>query len=143
MGLRQLFESYDKKVLRSHFKHLYAVARADGDVESEEVELLIRLAEKFHMPGSEVTAIIKNPESVTDKTPKSRRERIEHLYDLVTVMLVDDRIDERELVLCKSFASKLGVLDNDVDPMVRDLIEKAMRGEASEKAVEETLIKYR
>ena len=33
---------------------------------------------------------------------------MEHLYDLITVMMVDGRIDEKELFLCKSLAVKLG-----------------------------------
>lgn len=142
MSLLKLFNSYEKKKRRSHFKNLFAVASVDGDVQSAEVDLLIRLAEKFHMSTQEVTRIIKSSDPETIRPPKTPEERIQHLYDLVTVMLVDGSIDQRELALCKSFASKLGVLDNDVDPLVRDLIEMSLKGVPPETAQERALKKY-
>ena len=92
MGLLELFNSYDKKKRRSHFKNLYFVARADGDVDRAEMDLIVGLAEKFNMTTKEVTTIIRNPDDVNLLIPKTPEERMEHLYDLVTVM-----IGEREL----------------------------------------------
>ena len=63
MGLMELFRSYEKKKRRSHFNHLFAIANADGNLESAELDLLIRLAEKFHMSTAEVTSIIRDPSS--------------------------------------------------------------------------------
>ena len=67
---------------------------------------------------------------------------MEHLYDLVTVMLVDGTIDERELVLCKSMAAKLGFKEENVGPMLREMMDRSMHGVAPEKAVEALLEKY-
>ena len=142
MGLLNLFNRYDKKKRRSHFKNLFAVARADGDVDRSEMDLVIGLAERFHMSTEEVTKIIRNPEAVPLVTPKTPAERIEHLYDLVTVMMVDGQIDEKELFLCKSLAVKLGCGEESVDSLVRDLIEQALSSVAPDKAVEKMLKKY-
>ena len=143
MGLLNLFNNYDKKKRRSHFKNLFAVARADGDVDRAEMDLVIGLAEKFHMSTDEVTKIIRDPDGVPLVTPKSPEERIEHLYDLISVMMVDGKIDEKELFLCKSLGVKLGCGEENIDSLVRDLIEQAMGGNAPEKAVEKILGKYR
>ncbi len=142
MGLRDLFNRYDKKKRRSHFKNLFAVARADGDVDRVEMDLVIGLAEKFHMSTAEVTRIIRDPDSVALVALKSPGERIEHLYDLITVMLVDGKIDEKELFLCKSLGVKLGWGEDTIDSLVRDLIEQAMNGVSPEKTVERMLAKY-
>lgn len=142
MGLGDLFNNYDKKKRRSHFANLFAIANADGDVDSAELDLLIQLAEKFHMSTAEVTSIIKNPsraEAIPLKTPE---ERIEHLYDLITIMLIDGQIDKRELSMCKSFAAKLGFEDSVLDPLTRDLIERAIHGDAPEVVVEKVLGDY-
>jgi hypothetical protein len=64
MGLRDLFNGYDKKKRRSHFKNLFAVARADGDLRREEMDLVIGLAENFNMSTDEVTRIIRNCKSL-------------------------------------------------------------------------------
>ncbi|MEJ2584737.1 MAG: TerB family tellurite resistance protein [Robiginitalea sp.] len=142
MGLLDLFNNYDKKKRRSHFKNLFAVARADGDIHRDEMDLVIRLAEKFHMSTKEVTRIIRNPDTVAMVRPKTPAERMELLYDLITVMLVDGRIDEKELFLCKSLGVKLGCGEESIDATVRDLIEQAMNGITPDKAVEKMLKKY-
>ena len=141
MGLLNLFNNYDKKKRRSHFKNLFAVARADGDVNRAEMDLVIGLAEKFHMSTEEVTKIIRDPDAVAMITPKTPKERMEHLYDLITVMMVDGKIDEKELFLCKSLGVKLGCEEDTVDAVVRELIEQAIGGIPPEKAVEKILNK--
>jgi uncharacterized tellurite resistance protein B-like protein len=142
MGLSDLFNRNDKKKRRSHFKNLFSVARADGDVDRAEMDLVIGLAEKFHMSTDEVTRIIRNPEDIALVTPKTAEERMEHLYDLITVMMVDGRIDEKELFLCKSLAVKLGCSEESVDSLVRDLIEEALMKNPPATAIEKLLGKY-
>lgn len=142
MGLLDLFNSYDKKKRRSHFKNLFAVARVDGDVDRPEMDLIISLAERFQMTTEEVTKIIRNPDEVPLVIPKTPEERMEHLYDLVTVMMVNGQIDERELFLCKSMAVKLGCVEDTVDALIRDLIERAMKGTAPEKVISDLMYKY-
>ncbi len=142
MGLSDLFNSYDKKKRRSHFKNLFSIARADGDVDRAEMDLVIGLAEKFHMSTEEVTRIIRNPEDIPLITPKTAEERMEHLYDLINVMMVDGRIDEKELFLCKSLALKLGCSEETIDGLLRDLIEQAINRIPPEKTVEKLLEKY-
>ena len=142
MGLLELFNSYDKKKRRSHFANLFAIANADGEVDSAELDLLIRLAENFQMSTAEVTGIIKDPSLAKPIVLKTREERLEHLYDLITVMLIDGQIDKRELSMCKSFAAKLEFEEPIRDALIRELIEKAMKGVAPEIVVENALAKY-
>lgn len=142
MGLLDLFKSYDKKKRRSHFKNLFTIAQADGVVNRAEMDLIVGLAEKFYMTTDEVTKIIRNPGAVSEVAPKTAGERMEHLYDLVCVMLVDGHIDERELFLCKSLGIKLGCQEVTIDPLMRDLIELALKGTEPEKAVARLLTKY-
>ncbi len=142
MGIRDLFNNYDKKKRRSHFKNLFAVAHADGDVDRAEMDLVIGLAEKFHMSTEEVTKIIRNPDTVNELIPRTPEERMEQLYDLVTVMLVDGKISEKELFLCKRLAVRLGWGEEVVNPLIRDMIETSMNGIAHDKAVAKLLVKY-
>jgi len=142
MGLLELFNSYDKKKRRSHFKNLFAVARADGVVCREEMDLVIGLAKKFQMTPQEATQILRNPDEGGLVLPKTPRERMEHLYDLVTVMLADGRIDEREVFLCQSLAEKMGCREGTSAPLIRDMMACAQRGVAPEKAIDSFLEKY-
>ena len=111
-------------------------------VDRAEMDLVIGLAEKFHMSTDEVTKIIRDPDAVALVTPKTPKERMEHLYDLITVMMVDGKIDEKELFLCKSLGVKLGCGEENIDSLVRDLIEQDMNGVSPEKTAEKLLKKY-
>lgn len=142
MGLMELFNSYDKKKRRNHFRNLFFLARADGEVDRSEMDIIIDLAEGFHMSTQEVTKIIRNPDTVAEVIPKTREERMEQLYDLITVMLVDGQIDEKELFFCKRMAVRLGWAEEAVNPLVRDMIETSINGTAHDKAVAKLMEKY-
>lgn len=118
------------------------MAKADGEIDRSEMDLIIGLAEGFHMSTQEVTQIIRDPDSVKELIPKTREERMEQLYDLVTVMLVDGKINEKELFFCKRLAVRLGWGEEAVNPLIRDMIETSMQGTAHDRAVVNLLEKY-
>ncbi|WP_281980338.1 hypothetical protein [Tenacibaculum mesophilum] len=139
MGLQELFESFDKKKRKSHFKNLLAVAMADGKIDNIEFDYIMSLANKCYMTQDEVQRVIDSPEQITFYAPKSDRERFDQIYDLVTVMLIDGKIDERERSLCKMFAMKLGFRTAIVDQLIKDVIDNALLGIAKDAALQELL----
>ncbi|MEP2688861.1 hypothetical protein [Maribacter dokdonensis] len=141
MGFQELFESFDKKKRKSHFKNLLAVAMADGNLDNIEFDYIMQLADKCYMSRDEVKRVIDFPEAITFHPPKTNRERFDQMYDLVTVMLIDGRIDDREMQLCKVFAMKLGFKPAIVDKLVLDLIDNAVEGVAKEIALAQLLSK--
>jgi len=141
MGFQELFESFDKKKRKSHFKNLLAVAMADGNLDNVEFEYIMRLAEKCYMSRDEVKRVLDHPEAISFYPPKTNRERFDQMYNLVTVMLVDGTIDDREIQLCKVFAMRLGFKPALVDKLILDLIESAMEGIAKEVVLAQLLDK--
>lgn len=141
MGFQELFESFDKKKRKSHFKNLLAVAMADGNLDNVEFEYIMQLATKCYMSQDEVKRVIDFPEAISFHPPRTERERFDQMYDLVTVMLVDGRIDDREMQLCKVFAMKLGFNPAIVDKLVLDLIDNALEGVAKDVALAHLLSK--
>lgn len=139
MGFQELFESFDKKKRKSHFKNLLAVAMADGNLDNVEFEYIMQLADKCYMTRDEVKRVIDFPEAISFHPPKTDRERFDQMYDLVTVMLVDGEIDDREMQLCKVFAMRLGFKPVLVDKLVVDLIDSALNGIAKEAALAQLL----
>lgn len=139
MGLQELFESFDKKKRKSHFKNLIAVALADGHLDDAEMELILHLANKCYMTPDEVKRVIERPELINFHPPKTNQERFDQIYDLVTVMLVDGKVDENERELCKMFALNLGYKSAIVDRLIHDIIENALHGVAKEIALHQIL----
>lgn len=139
MGLQELFESFDKKKRKSHFKNLLAVAMADGNFDNVEYEYIMALAQKCYMSPAEVQRVIDNPEMIGFYAPKTNQERFDQIYDLVTVMLIDGKIDDREMKLCKIFAMKLGFRTAIVDRLIMDIVDQAVHGVAKDLALKQVL----
>lgn len=139
MGFQELFESFDKKKRKSHFKNLLAVAMADGKLDNIEFDYIMTLANKCYMSQDEVQRVIDHPEQITFYPPKTNSERFDQIYDLVTVMLVDGKVVERERSLCKVFAMKLGFKVAIVDKLVEDIIDNAIHGIAKDIALKQVL----
>lgn len=139
MGFQELFESFDKKKRKSHFKNLLAVAMVDGNLDNVEFEYIMQLADKCYMSRDEIQRVIDFPQAISFHPPKTDRERFDQMYDLVTVMLVDGNIDDREMQLCKVFAMRLGFKPILVDKLVVDLIDSALNGIAKEVALAQLL----
>lgn len=141
MGLQEIFESYDKKKRKSHFKNLLAVAMSDSNLANVEFDFIIGLANKCYMTQDEVRRVIDHPEQINFYPPQTTRERIDQLYDLVTVMLVDGTIDPRELEICKTFAMRLGFRPAIIDQMIKDVVEYIVNGITAEIAMDNLLAK--
>ncbi len=139
MGLQELFESFDKKKRKSHFKNLLAMAMADGKLDNIEFDFIMQLAQKCYMSQEEIKRVLDSPEQINFYVPRTDRERFDQIYDLVTVMLIDGEINPRELNLCKVFAVKLGFRPAIVDRLINDIIDNAIKGIAKEIALIEVL----
>lgn len=142
MGLQELFESYDKRKRKSHLKNLLAVAKADGKFKNIEFEYVLQLASKYYMTKKEVERVLDAPEAIKFVPPKTINESFDQLYDLVTVMLVDGEIDDREMTLCKTFALRLGFNPKIIDEMIPFIIGNVLKGIAVNIAIQEFVAKF-
>ncbi len=132
MDFLDLFDSRDKKKRLSHIKNLIVLACADGEVAQEEAELIFRIGVNAGLTPAELKRIMERPDSVKFYPPKTYKERIEQLYDMVMVMMVDGEITESELLFCKVVAEDLGFEHRVIDHMVHQIIEMVARGLALE-----------
>jgi uncharacterized tellurite resistance protein B-like protein len=137
MGVQELFESYDKRKRKSHFKNLLAVALADGKMENVEFDFILHLAEKCYMSEKEVKRVIEHPDAITFLQPQTEREKFDQLYDLVTVMLIDGEISDKEMTLCKTFAMRMGYRTQVIDDLIGLVVQNVIKGVAAEVALAE------
>ena len=118
MDLMKIFKSDTNGIRRSHVKNLVTVAMADGQVDKEEWNLLVSIAERLGMSEDEITGIRNNPDSVQFVPPKKYEDRVQQLRDLVSVMTIDSLINLRELELCKKISLRLDILPQMVDEIL-------------------------
>jgi len=132
MALIDLFDSGNKKKRLSHIKNLVALAASDGEIDQNELNLIFSIGEKVGLSRDELLRIIQRPNSISFRAPDYFRERIEQLYDMVLVMMIDGEVHENEVALCKLTAIRLGFKHQVIDKMVHDVIEIIAKGLALE-----------
>jgi len=121
--------------------NLFAMAAADGTFEKSELDLIFKIGVDAGLTSDELNRIMARPESITFNPPDTYRERIEQLYDLVLVMLIDGKIHDRESALCRIFAVKLGFQPIIIDNIICDIIDYITDGIAVDVAFSK-LLKY-
>lgn len=119
MDILELFTRKKKKRAKGHLKNLLEVATSDGSLDGIEVDFLLSLAGRFNISEQELREIKDHPSLVEYNPPTADRERFDHLYQLVSMMMVDGKVHEKELEICKAFAVKLGLRPEFVADMIQ------------------------
>lgn len=135
MKFIELFDSRDKKKRLSHIRNLVALACADGSLDKNEMDLIFKIGVRAGLSPDELHRIFQRPDSIAFYPPDSYRERIEQLYDMVMVMMVDGEFHKNEIALCKLTAIKLGFSHQVIDKIVHDTVEMIADGIATEIAL--------
>jgi len=93
---------------KSHMKNLLEMAMVDSHFDDSEYQLIKQFAKKYKVSENELAEIQKNPEGVKFELPDKENEKFEQFYELVQMMMIDEKIFEEEKSLCRIFAKKFG-----------------------------------
>jgi uncharacterized tellurite resistance protein B-like protein len=118
MDLSKIFKSDDDGIRRSHVKDLVAVALADGQLTTDEWDLLVYLASRLDISEEEINDIKNNPDVVRFIAPKKYEEKIQQIEDLVAVISIDHDINPKEIELCKKISLRLNILPQIIDTII-------------------------
>jgi uncharacterized tellurite resistance protein B-like protein len=108
--------------VQSHIRTLYLLAGIDQKLMPSEMEYLYVLGLRNRLNAWEVDQIIANQADIGFKLPDDPEARIQQLYELIKMMLVDNRLDEREAALCVRVAEEMGFNKTLVGGLVRTLV---------------------
>ena len=106
---------------KSHLKNLMSIAMADGHLAKEERHILFSVAHRLGMSDEDIIAVRDNPESIKFTPPESYDEKIEQIYDFISLMSVDSDIDPNEIELCKKLALHLQLTPRIIDDLLAKL----------------------
>ena len=123
MSVKELFNRSDKKRHISHVRNLIALAYADGKFTDDEKMYIANVAKECGINEKELKKIIEKPEDIKFFVPEKDEDKIEELYDLILLMMIDGELDENEIFFCRMIALRLGFSYQVVDIMVKTIIE--------------------
>ena len=97
------------------------MALKDNDFEDQEKKTIIKIATRLGLNISDIESAFSQP-SLRLEVPLSLSERIQHLHDLVLIMLADGVLHEEEIKYISLLTKAYGLDDNfDGNPIVIDL----------------------
>lgn len=115
-------------VTKKQLNILIQLAEADKHFAKVERDLIYRIAKERNFSVEDVDHLIRNPEPIDTLGALSPEQKLEYLLTCITLMFVDQRVFESELIFCKSIAIKLGFKKNVVDYLIENK-DKATREE--------------
>ncbi|MDA7711621.1 TerB family tellurite resistance protein [Flavobacteriaceae bacterium] len=136
MSLSDLFSSGFKTRNRDHFATLASIALADGVVTPEESAFIHHTAQRLDIETPEIEAIISNPAAHPVNPPYSGKKRLERLYDLSRMVLVDHIADAAEKKMMKRFIIGLGFPTQEAETIMEKSFELLRKGIDEDKFIE-------
>ncbi len=122
MSAIELRNRGDRKKMMSHVRNLVALAYADGKFSDEEKQYVANVATEVGMTADEMKLIINDPEGIRFEMPSNDIEKLEQLYDLILLMMIDGELNENEMIFCRAMAIKMKIPYQIVDELVAKVI---------------------
>ena len=93
---------------RSHLNMLVQLARVDGVVVQEEIDLIKKIGKANGMSSEEISECFEDPSFIEISDSISDDLRYDYMYNIVQLMKIDGRLYKEEIKYCAKIASKLG-----------------------------------
>ncbi len=97
---------------RTHLNLLVQLAKIDGVVVQEEIDLIKQIGKANGMSSDDVSACFEDPTLIENLDILSDDEKYEYIYSIVQLMKIDGRLYKEELGFTAKMASKLGYSEN-------------------------------
>ncbi len=95
-------------VTKKQLNILIRLAEADKHFAQAEREMIFKIAKERNYPEGDVQLLIKNPEPIDSLGALSNDQKFDYLMACISLIFVDHKIFESELIFVKSIAIKLG-----------------------------------
>ena len=104
----RIFESEEKKIVKSHIRQMVRLALADGEFHKKERKFIKRIGKENGLTTSEVEKIMDNPKSVDFHIPETNEGKFFQIFDLVNLMTKNGNVSDAETEFCQELANRLG-----------------------------------
>jgi len=130
------------KTRKKHINHLSYVAhmaKADASHDQEEKKFFAYLAANFDDVGPNTAKeIFEHPEEVNLKKPAFHDDRRQVLMDVLTIMVINKDLSEKELAMCRKFSEFLGFNPETVETIATGML-RYSKDEISQKEVQDII----
>jgi len=95
-------------MLKEQLSLLISLARIDGNLADEELQLIKQIGLANGMTREEINDAIENPREARHLETLDDDERFEYIYNIVQLMKIDGKLYEKEIKFTSDVAARLG-----------------------------------
>ncbi|WP_421872275.1 TerB family tellurite resistance protein [Marinoscillum sp.] len=93
---------------RTQLNLLVQLAKIDGVVVQDEIDLIKKIGAQHGMSQDEISACFEDPNLIEDLSNLTDDEKYEFIYNAVQLMKIDGRLYKEEIQFCARIASNIG-----------------------------------
>ena len=93
---------------KAHLNMLVQLAKIDGVVVAEEIDLIKKIGKANGLSSSEISESFDDPSNLSGLDALSLDQKYDYMYNIVQLMKIDGRIYKEEIKYCARIASRLG-----------------------------------
>lgn len=106
----------------SQIVNLFNCALADGYFAESEKKLLNDIASRLGVGKDFINAVYDSKDNFTFELPNTHEEKMQHLIDLVFMMMIDCKINKKEIDFCKKIAINIGFRPDSVELLISQIL---------------------
>ncbi|MFT4834029.1 MAG: putative tellurite resistance protein B-like protein [Marinoscillum sp.] len=95
-------------MIRTQLNLLVQLAKVDGVIVQDEIDLIKQIGEANGMSSGEISACFEDPSLIENLDQLGDDDRYEYIYHIVQLMKIDGRLYKEEIRFCAKLVSKLG-----------------------------------
>lgn len=118
MGISDLYLGIGQKRNISHFANIVRIAKSDDQISPEELVFLTKVANKYNISDDQFKAILKSPNKIPTVSHLDCVERIERLFELLTMIRADHHVEIEEVSVLRKIVTGLAFPIHKVDKIV-------------------------
>jgi len=103
------FEHQYLSYKKNHIRNLLALARADGNIDPKEEQLLFRIGKRYGLKERQIKNIIESREPHTLNIPDNHNDKMNLIYDLLLMIHADEKVVKNEIEFFEDAVKKFGM----------------------------------
>lgn len=123
-----IFENKETKEAKNHLRNLVRLAKSDGKIAKSEMACIYKIGSDQGLTKEQVNKIARKEGQEEIVIPETIKGKFNQLFDLVSVMIADGIIEDKEMKFCEEIAGKFGVRDVTKALLVTKIAQDQMAG---------------
>ena len=133
MAFADIYKTGGHKRNLGHFANIVKLALSDNKINDKEQEVISRMKHELHISDADYARVLKAPNSFPINPPSNTNARLERFYNLVSVVLADNVVKQKQVNLLEKISVGLGFIVSDSKRLVSKAINFVVEGYELEK----------